>query len=252
MKSVNDIRYSDIGHERQVLDIYLPKANRFPVFIYFHGGGLNSGDKSNHIFVNDLVNDGIAVVCANYRLYPFAVFPQFIQDAAADVVWVKNNIGNYGECTGLFVGGSSAGGYITQMLCFDKKYFAIHGLNADDINGYFMDAGQPTSHFNVLKEHGFDYRKVVIDETAPIYFIDGTRNYPPIKIIVSDNDMPNRYEQTMLLVSTMKCCGCDMGKVELEVVKDSAHCEYCEKVDENNKSVFAKMIYEFINAQVFK
>ena len=247
MKLIKDIKYSNIGHERHVLDLYLPEIDEFSVFVYFHGGGINSGDKTGQVFVNDLVDKGIAVVCANYRLYPTAVFPQFIQDAASAVMWVKNNIGNYGKCTKLFVGGSSAGGYITQMLCFDKKYFAIHDFNADDIDGYFMDAGQPTSHFNVLKERGLDYRRVVIDETAPIYYIDDTRNYPPMKIIVSDNDMVNRYEQTKLLISTMNHFGCDMNKVDFEIVKNSEHCSYCSQMDENNKSVFAKMIYKFIS-----
>ena len=247
MKIIKDIRYSNIGHERQVLDLYLPDTDEFSVFVYFHGGGINGGDKEGHIFINDLVQKGVAVVCANYRLYPTAVFPEFIQDAATAVVWVKNNIGNYGKCTKLFVGGSSAGGYITQLLCFDKKYFAIHDFDADSIDGYFLDAGQPTSHFNVLKERGYDYRRVIIDETAPIYFIDGRRNYPPMKIIVSDNDMENRLEQTKLLVSTLKHFECDMSKVDFEIVENCGHCGYCERVDENNKSDFAKMIYKFIS-----
>lgn len=50
-----------------------------------------------------------------------------------------------------FHGGSSAGGYISQMLCFDKTWLSKHGIKATDISGFIHDAGQPTCHFNVLR-----------------------------------------------------------------------------------------------------
>lgn len=247
MKLIKDIKYCDNCHEKQTLDLYLPENNNFSVFIYFHGGGLNSGDKKdNHIFIDDLIKNGIAVVCANYRLYPSAVFPQFIQDAAMTVSWTKEHISEYGNCKKIFVGGSSAGGYITQMLCFDKKYLAINNIDADGIDGYFMDAGQPTSHFNVLRERGYDSRRVIVDKTAPLYYIEDGRKLPPIKILVSDHDMPNRLEQNLLLVSTLRCFGYEMNKVDLEIVENSGHCDYLSLRDENGNSVFGEKILNFI------
>ncbi len=246
MRKIENIAYTEADIERQKLDLYLPTNKKFPIFIYFHGGGLESGNKDNQLFVSCLTENGIAVVCANYRMYPHAKFPDFIFDAAAVVAWVKNNIGTYGECTDIFVGGSSAGGYLTQMLCFDKKYLAKHNINADDISGYFMDAGQPTSHFNVLREKGMDTRRVIVDETAPLYFIESGRTYPPMKILVSDSDMTNRLEQTQLLVSTLKHFENDMSKVDFQIISNSTHCEYVGKI-KDGKSVFAEMIIEFIN-----
>ncbi len=247
MKSVTNIFYTQKRHARHILDIHLPENSKFPVFIYFHGGGLENGSKDGLVFVPQLAEKGIAVVCANYRLYPEAKFPEFIEDAAAVVAWVKNNIAEYGEMTELFVGGSSAGGYLTQMLCFNEAYLAEYSIDADSIDGYIMDAGQPTAHFNVLREKGIDSRRVIVDETAPLFFVRQNRNYPPMKIIVSDNDMQNRLEQTQLLVSTLKHFENDMSKVDYEIVKNSKHCEYVNKVNECKKSVFAEMIYEFIN-----
>ncbi len=246
MRTIKNIAYTEADIERQKLDLYLPTNKKFPIFIYFHGGGLEDGSKENQPFVPSLTENGIAVACANYRMYPEAKFPDFIIDAASVVAWVKNNIKGYGECTGIFVGGSSAGGYLTQMLCFDKKYLAKHNINADDISGYFMDAGQPTSHFNVLREKGLDTRRVIIDETAPLYFIESGRAYPPMKILVSDNDMTNRLEQTQLLLSTLKHFENDMSKVDFEIIKNSQHCEYIDKT-KDGKNVFAEMIIKFIN-----
>lgn len=246
MKVIEDMYYTKEKHEMKMLDIYLPESESFPVFVYFHGGGIKTGSRKDYIFCSHLAKMGVATVSVEYRMYPDAVYPEFIRDAAASVAWVHNNMSQYGNVEGLFVGGSSAGGYLTQMLCFDKKYLKIHEIDADSITGYVMDAGQPTVHFNVLEERGIDSRRVIIDEAAPIFHVCDGRNYPPMQIIVSDNDMQNRYEQTCLLVSTLKHFGFE-DKVDFRYIRSSSHCEYVRKVTEDGQSVFANMIYEFIS-----
>lgn len=241
MKILKDISYSDIGHERQVLDLYLPDCEEFPVFIYFHGGGIENGGKDiawAQQGIISLVKKGVAVVMANYRLYPSAVYPDFIRDAAAAVAWTYKHINEYGKCKGYYVGGSSAGGYISQMLCFDKKYLGVHNIDPSTIDGFIHDAGQPTAHFNVMRERGFDTRRVVIDETCPIYHIGTAEKYAPMLILVATNDMENRYEQTMLLVSTMKHFRYDMDKVELKVL-EGTHCSYTQ-------TTLPELVYEYI------
>lgn len=245
MKYIENIRYCTGTHPRQVLDVYLPESDIFPVFVYFHGGGIERGDKCKKPFFNDLLNRGIAIVSANYRLYPDAVYPEFLRDAAAAVAWAMNHMGEYGTVTGLFVGGSSAGGYLTQMLCFDRKYLAAHKLDSDAIDGYIMDAGQPTVHFNVLRERGEDSRRVVVDEAAPLWHICAERTYAPMQIIVSDNDMENRYEQTMLLVSTLRHFRHDMSRVDVRVMQNSTHCAYLYSRPDG-VNVFAELVAEFI------
>ena len=109
MREVKGIAYA--AHPECLLDLYLPTAEHFPVFIYFHGGGIEEGSRAGvECFIEELTKAGIAVVSADYRMYPTAKYPEFIEDSAAAVAWVKNNIGEYGVCDGIFVGGSSAGG----------------------------------------------------------------------------------------------------------------------------------------------
>jgi len=246
MHKFENIRYSPDTHPRHVLDVLLPDCDRFPVFVYFHGGGIEHGDKGGHAFFEKLVEKGIAIVSANYRLYPYAAYPDFIWDAAAAVAWAKNHMSEYGEVTGVFVGGSSAGGYLTQMLCFDKKYLAVHGVDADAIDGYIMDAGQPTVHFNVLRERGIDSRRVIVDEAAPLYHICAERTYAPMQIIVSDKDMESRYEQTVLLLSTLRHFRHDMTRVDYRLMQDSTHCSYLHKDTPDGGNVFADMVSEFM------
>lgn len=243
MNIIENIKYGK--YDANVLDVYIPNADVFPVFVYFHGGSLESGSKKV-AFIGDLVKKGVAVVSGDYRMYKSAVFPEFIEDGAAVVAWAKENMGQYGKVTGLYVGGSSAGAYITQMLCFDKKYLAKHSMSNSDIAGYYHNAEQPTTHFNVLRERGMDQRRAIIDEAAPLYYVDDAEQYPPMEIVVADHDMENRYEQTMLLVSTLKHFCHDMSKIYLKVMENSTHCEYDSAVNENGNYVLAEMIYDFI------
>lgn len=244
MKIITDVCYSQ--EHQQFLDIYLPECDSFPVFVYFHGGGLEAGDKANGyaLFFEYLTTHGIAVVSANYRMYPDAKYPDFLVDGAKTIKWVFDNIKIYGNATDIYVGGSSAGGYMSQMLCFDKQWLAAQDLCPMDIKGFIHDAGQPTCHFNVLRERGLDTRRVIIDETAPIYHVGVDAQYPPMLIVVSDNDMPNRLEQTQLLVSTLREFE-HTENVQLQMMH-SSHCAYVRKGDENGVSVFGPIVEQFI------
>ena len=245
MKKFTDICYNNKFEKSCNLDVLIPDCDTFPVFVYFHGGGLEAGDKSDCKFYDALVEKKIAIVTANYRMYPQAKCPDFLEDGASVVKWVYDNMKIYGNVTSVFVGGSSAGGYMSQMLCFDKKYLAKHGIDSDEIDGYIHDAGQPTTHFNVLRERGIDTRRVIIDEAAPVFHICDNRDYSPMQIIVSDNDMQNRYQQTELLVNTLKIFGAK--NIDYRVMQNSSHCAYIDKQDEKGNWIFAEMIYEFIN-----
>jgi len=241
---------ADANPER-ALDIYLPNTENFDTFIYFHGGGFVTGDKENPFappLSKYFTENGIAFVSANYRMYPSAAYPDFLWDAALAVSYVKKNIKDFGGSGRIFVGGTSAGGYLTQMLCFDKRWLNFYDVKVTDVAGFVHDAGQPTTHFNVLKERGFNRNRVVVDEAAPLYHVGEAESYPPMLFILADNDMKNRREQTELLLSTMRHFDYDMTKVEKVVVPDSTHSSYCCKLDDDGESLFAKIITKFIKS----
>ena len=249
MKVIENIFYANSTNPSQTLDIYLPDSDSFKVFVYFHGGGIEAGSKrAGKPFAEYLTSKNIALISAEYRMYPYAHYPEFICDAAAAVAWVFKNIEEYGKCEGIYVGGSSAGGYLSQMLCFDKKYLAPFKIQPMDIAGFIHDAGQPTTHFNVLRERGIDSRRVVIDEAAPLYHIGEDSEYPPMLFIVSDNDMPGRLEQTNLIIATLNHFGYDKEKYEVVYVENSKHCQYVwDNDEEKNTKKFAVMAEKYIN-----
>lgn len=204
MKSILNIPYK----ENLCLDLHLPEARSFPLFVYFHGGGLCSGSKDvGEEFAKMFTDRGIALAAVDYRMYPDAKFPDFIEDSAQSIRFLKDNIGTWGACTGIFAGGSSAGGYISMMLCFDKRFLTAVAMSPLEITGWIHDAGQPTSHFNVLQELGKDSRRLIVDETAPLYFVGLEESYSPMRFILATQDMFGREEQTMLTMKTLEHFG---------------------------------------------
>ncbi len=246
MKTFFDIPYVENATNMQLLDIYTPDCDSFPVYVHFHGGGFEHGSRKSFKHIAEkLCGLGVASVSVEYRMYPNAKYPDFIEDCASAVKWVKDNIANYGKCEGIYIGGSSAGGYLSMMLCFDRRWLSAVGIEADAISGYFHDAGQPTAHFNVLKYSSIDHRRVIVDETAPLYYIGTEKEYPKMAFIVSDNDMKNRYEQTMLVMSTLRHFGYDMDKVMFRLMHGT-HTHYACK-DYDDGTTYANMIKELID-----
>ena len=241
MKSIFDLAYK----ENLFLDLHLPESDSFDLFVYFHGGGLKNGRRGGvEVFAKTLAKQNVATATVEYRMYPDAKFPDFIVDCANSIRWLKDNISQYGKCNRIYVGGSSAGGYLSMMLCFDKRYLNAVGLEPTDIDAYIHDAGQPTSHFNVLKELGKDSKRVIVDETAPMYFVGLEETYSPMLFIVSDNDMFGRYEQTMLMVKTLEHFG-HADKVQTQVM-NGKHCAYVYTADEDGEGILAKVILSYL------
>ena len=86
MRCYLDVHYN--ADDAQCMNLYLPDAESFPVLVYFHGGGLTTGDKAKQeVPCQYLAEHGIGVVSANYRMYPTAKYPEFLEDAANAVAW---------------------------------------------------------------------------------------------------------------------------------------------------------------------
>ncbi len=243
MRKIENIVYNDKGMR---IDLLLPEGEVKAVLVYFHGGGLENGDyKQIWHFPPYVTERGIAVATVEYRLYPNASYPDFIEDSADAVLWVKQNAKEYGLSDKIFVGGSSAGGYLSMMLCFCNDFYEKRGLKQSDIAGYIHDSGQPTAHFNLLKYSGIDSRRVIVDETSPLYYVGIAEDYRPMIFIVSDNDMENRLEQTELMISTLKHFEYDQSKIEYRIL-NGTHCSHLRRFDENGDNVAGQFMVEFI------
>lgn len=190
------------------LDVYLPINDNYKTIIYFHGGGLCSGDKTDPQYLNiaeQFVNNGYCFVSVNYSLYPAAKFPIYICDCANAIKYVFNNVKTWGGSEDIYVAGQSAGAWIALMLCCNKEYLINIGVDPLDVKGWISDSAQTTSHFNVIsREDGLSNLCQRIDEKAPLYFLNPEFKSNPILLIYYQDDMPNRLQQNELFYSSIK------------------------------------------------
>lgn len=91
--------------------------------------------------------------------------------------------------------------------------------------------------------------RTIVDEAAPLYYIDGPgKYYPPMHFVVADNDMKNRYEQTMLTLSSLRNFGYDMSKITLSVMENCTHCSYWKNINDDGRIIIPNMITDFIKS----
>lgn len=108
------------------LNIWAPDdAADCPVLVYIHGGSLVTGSNTDVSTDGEAyARNGIITVAINYRLGPFhQVYGDgytgylALQDQAAALHWVRDNIGDYGgDGSRIFVMGESAGALSVQNL----------------------------------------------------------------------------------------------------------------------------------------
>ena len=129
---------------RHRLDVYLPpQPQGAPVLVFFHGGGWRSGDKDHYKFVGSALAElGYIAVLPNYRLYPQVRFPDFVNDAALAVAWVRQRAASWvGDAPRLYLLGHSAGAHIAMMLALNAQYLAEVGMSTNTLRGVVGLAG---------------------------------------------------------------------------------------------------------------
>lgn len=248
MRKIEGLIYDPTYPEDCLVDLWLPETEEaVPLFLYFHGGGLESGKRTDAPLTDMVTKYGIAVATADYRMYPKAKYPEYLVDAAKCIRFLQ-------DCeevnfTQLFVGGSSAGGYISMMLCFAPQFLADVGMTPTDIAGYVHDAGQPTVHFNVLRERGMDSRSIRVDEACPLYYADRTPDpaqVPPMIFFYADNDMPCRPEQTEMFYATLKYLRYPMDRIQIKRFDGFTHCGYNNAKYEDGRNILSAESAAFI------
>lgn len=205
MSIIKDIPYTGTRDYRNCYDLHLPQGDGpCPLIIYFYGGGLKKGGKDKNRLAPKAAEAGIAVAVADYRLMPDVCYPDFIEDAADAVAAIIHDISRHtSRISKIYVGGHSAGAYLSMMLCFDRHYLDERGVDRSRIAGWLLLSGQPTKHYNILESLGQDPKAVIIDDTAALFYVRGGEG-EPLLIASSDRDMPCRLEQNRLLHATLR------------------------------------------------
>jgi acetyl esterase/lipase len=218
-----DLAYG--GLPRQKLDVYRPKKplEGGPVVIFFYGGHWQYGSKSDYFFVAQaLASRGFVAVLPDYRLYPEAAFPAFVQDGASAVRWVHENIGRFGGDPGkIYLMGHSAGAYIAAMLTLDGHYLKDVGLDQNAIRGTAALSG-PYDFVPLPEDRavfGMSETDAMSDPAIePIHFVDG--HAPPLLLLHGLKDQTVEAGNASRLEAKIRSAG---GKVQYIAYPARAH-----------------------------
>jgi acetyl esterase/lipase len=258
----HDLAYVANGHERQRLDLYLPKGGKdLPLIINIHGGAFKMGSKEQGVPVAYLAQ-GYAVASINYRLSQHAKFPAQIEDCKAAVRWLRVHASEYGLDPNRFAAwGSSAGGHLAAMLgtTGDTKQFDV-GPHLDQTSrvqavvDYFgptdflqMDAhrlpnGQvhdpADSPESLLIGGAIQDNKEKTARANPITYV--TPGDPPFLICHGDADPLVPHHQSELLEAALKRAGVP---VTFYTVKGAGHGRFTDpKVAELTADFLARTL----------
>jgi len=114
-----NVPYAEPAHERQVLDVYAPAgAASLPVVFWIHGGGWQTGDKSDvQEKPKAFAEKGFVFVSTNYRLLPYVDIGTLTRDVAKSLGWIHKHVAKYGgDPKRIFVMGHSAGAQLAALL----------------------------------------------------------------------------------------------------------------------------------------
>lgn len=194
---------------RQKLDLYIPDTagKKFPVVVFFYGGGWESGERRNYRFVGaELASRGVLAIVADYRLYPEVVFPAFIEDAALAVKWAQDHaMQSGGDPKRLFLMGHSAGAHIASMLALNKQYLRAAGADPHAIAGLIGLSGP----YDFLPLKSNTLKKIFGDpaprSTQPIDFV--TADAPPTLLINGSADTTVNPGNSTRLTAALEAAG---------------------------------------------
>jgi len=237
-----ELPYVTDGHERQKLDLYLPKTDmKLPLIIWVHGGAWRAGSKDNGVPL-DYLAEGYAVASINYRLSQHAIFPAQIEDCKAVVRYLRANAQKYNLDPNHFgAWGPSAGGHLVAMLgtTGDVKAFEIGehltvSSRVQAVVDYFgptdflqMDEhrlpdGQvhnvPDSPESQLVGGHIQENKEKVAKANPITYM--TKDDAPFLIVHGDMDPLVPHHQSELLEAALKKAGVP---VSFYTVKGAGH-----------------------------
>jgi acetyl esterase/lipase len=260
VKVLRDLEYVKDGHERQKLDLYLPKKadKPLPVVVWIHGGAWRGGNK-NYCPGLFLTAKGFAVASINYRLSQHAVFPAQIHDCKAAIRWLRGNAKKYHlDADHIGVWGASAGGHLVALLGTTGNVKDLEGkdgnLEQSSKVQCVVDWFGPTD-FRALPEKVSNDPKSVVAAllggppakekkkaalASPVTHVH--KGCPPFLIMHGDKDRTVSVSQSKALAEALKKVGV---KVSLVVLEDSGHGGPAFVNEESRKR-----IEEFFNAHL--
>ena len=238
---ISSVDYAD-GKDR--LDVFMPEsAEMAPILVFFHGGGLVTGNKQFWALSSRGVSEGYGIVLPNYRLSPSVEYPKHVEDAAAAVSWVFRNISRYGgNPEEIYVGGHSAGAYLAAVLSTQPAFLLEHGIDLSVVRGTLL----LSPFLEVESLATFRESAESIWGTAPEVWrrstvrVDHPKATPPFLLIYADGDDDWRKQQILDFEKALLAAGAP--KPERFQLEAHTHNSYVRQIASPENPTFEIML----------
>lgn len=203
------------------LDLYRPAApanGPAPVVVFLYGGSWRNGERGQYGFVGQrLAQSGVLAIVADYRTFPRAVFPGFVEDAAGAVAWARVHAAEHGgDPQRLYVAGHSAGAQIAALIGVDARYLAPHGMKPRDLAGVIGLSGP--YDFEIAGYEDVFGPEAQWPQAQPIRFVDGDE--PPFLLVHGTGDRVVEANDSQELADKLRDAGV---RAELLWLPDAGH-----------------------------
>lgn len=237
---------TDDERQRCKLDLYLPTKTKTPfaTVVWFHGGGLEAGKRSDAVNVHlarALAEQGVACVNVGYRLSPESKYPAYLDDAAASTAWTLAHISEYGgDPHRVFVSGHSAGAYLAAAVGYIPKFLAKYEVSPNQLAGVLPVSPQVFTHFTIRKERGVPNPQTtpVIDDDAPAYH--ARADAPATLILIGDDDWPTRLEECTYFIKLLHVL--KHPDARLQVIAHRTHGSIADKASQPGDPTLVAML----------
>jgi acetyl esterase/lipase len=137
-------------NRKQRLDLYVPEGKNWPVLVFVHGGGWDTGDRRYEVAGVDpyanigrfFASRGVGTAVISYRLLPDVAWREQIQDVAGAVAWVSKNAAKFGgNPKRLFLSGHSAGAQLAARVALDPEPLKSEGFSKKIVTGVIAVSG---------------------------------------------------------------------------------------------------------------
>lgn len=231
---MRDIPYAEDGatESKHRLDLFVPGGTNWPVMIFVHGGGWDSGDKGLRFGGADVygnigryfASQGVGVAIVNYRLQPQVGWKQQVSDVANAVNWMRNHAVDYGgNPQKLFLAGHSAGAHLVSFVALELRasmkdnpgiagVIAVSGAALDLVDEESYRLGQNRRYYEQR------FKKTSTNENwpqeaSPIAYIQNSA--PPFLVLYGENEKRSLQRQSRLLHQALSAKGVESRMMEI-------------------------------------
>lgn len=207
-------------HPAQRLDVWRAAGDEAaPVVVFVYGGRWQAGSRAQYAFVGKaLAARGVTAVLPDFRDWPEAPFPVFVQDVARAVRWARDHAREIGADPGrLYLAGHSSGAHIAALLATDAHYLAEVGMTPRELAGVVGIAGP----YDFLPITDPVMQRIFApdpDASQPVNFVDGDE--PPFLLLHGSDDRTVWLRNSERLAARLRAAGIP---AELRVYPDLGH-----------------------------